>query len=166
MMQKSVQPCHSSCHCLTLLPLLCRIRFDYSECLVGPSNTQILEHGIAELAKRYEMEWRIFYDRKVKRVAILVSKLDHCLYDLLIRFKSGELSCQIPVIISNHPNLAGIAEQFGVAFRFAQLMHCTLLLDSLVISAQQCFAILQMAQTNDGLHHVALALLKILPDSA
>lgn len=98
-----------------------RIRFDYSECLVGPSNTQVLEHGIAELAKRYEMEWRIFYDRKVKRVAILVSKLDHCLYDLLIRFKSGELSCQIPVIISNHPNVAGIAAQFGVDFRHLPL---------------------------------------------
>ena len=95
----------------------CRIRFDYSECLVGPTNTQVLEHAVAELAKRYEMDWRIYYDNKVKRVAILVSKLDHCLYDLLIRLKAGELSCQVPVIISNHPDLAPIAAQFGVAFR-------------------------------------------------
>ncbi|KAL0050800.1 hypothetical protein WJX82_007433 [Trebouxia sp. C0006] len=98
-----------------------RIRFDYSECLVGPTNTQVLEHAVGELAKRYEMEWRIYYDNKVKRVAILVSKLDHCLYDLLIRLKAGELSCQIPVIISNHPDLAPIAQQFGVAFRHLPL---------------------------------------------
>ena len=97
---------------------LCRIRFDYSECLVGPSNTQVLEHAIAELAKRYQMDWRMFYDSKIKRVAILVSKLDHCLYDLLIRLKAGELNCQVPVIISNHPDLAPIAQQFGVAFRY------------------------------------------------
>ena len=97
---------------------MCRIRFDYSECLVGPTNTQVLEHAIAELAKRYQMEWRMFYDSKVKRVAILVSKLDHCLYDLLIRLKAGELNCQVPVIISNHPDLAPIAQQFGVAFRY------------------------------------------------
>lgn len=98
-----------------------RIRFDYSECLVGPTNTQVLEHAVAELAKRYEMDWRIYYDNKVKRVAILVSKLDHCLYDLLIRLKAGELSCQVPVIISNHPDLAPIAAQFGVAFRHMPL---------------------------------------------
>ena len=85
---------------------------------MGPTNTQVLEHGIGELAKRYHMEWKVFYDRKVKRVAIFVSKLDHCLYDLLIRFKSGELGCEIPVIISNHPNLAPIAAQFGVEFRY------------------------------------------------
>ncbi|KAL0032208.1 hypothetical protein WJX77_011056 [Trebouxia sp. C0004] len=98
-----------------------RIRFDYSECLVGPTNTQVLEHAVGELAKRYEMEWQIYYDNKVKRVAILVSKLDHCLYDLLIRLKAGELSCQVPVIISNHPDLAPIAQQFGVAFRHLPL---------------------------------------------
>ena len=91
---------------------------------MGPTNTQVLEHAVGELAKRYEMEWRIYYDNKVKRVAILVSKLDHCLYDLLIRLKAGELSCQVPVIISNHPDLAPIAQQFGVTFRWVDLCVC------------------------------------------
>ena len=66
----------------------------------------------------------MFYDSKVKRVAILVSKLDHCLYDLLIRLKAGELNCQVPVIISNHPDLAPIAQQFGVAFRYRVCTEC------------------------------------------
>ena len=118
---------NSCCLCVALCSphlALCRIRFDYSDCLVGPSNTQVLEHAIAELAKRYQMDWRMFYDSKVKRVAILVSKLDHCLYDLLIRLKAGELNCQVPVIISNHPDLAPIAQQFGVAFRYRVCTDC------------------------------------------
>lgn len=121
---------------MSLIQALCRIRFDYSECLVGPSNTQVLEHAIAELAKRYQMDWRMFYDSKVKRVAILVSKLDHCLYDLLIRLKAGELNCQVPVIISNHPDLAPIAKQFGVAFRYLSPFATTAAAASLISDCQ------------------------------
>jgi hypothetical protein len=50
-------------------------------------------------------------------MAILVSKSDHCLYDLLIRHQSGELPCEIPVIVSNHPDLEHVARQFGIPFR-------------------------------------------------
>ena len=46
-----------------------------------------------------------------------VSKLDHCLYDLLLRHRSGELECEIPLVISNHPDTRHIAEMFGVEFR-------------------------------------------------
>lgn len=80
-----------------------RIQFDYSDLIVGPGNKAVLERGIAEVATKYNMEWSISYKTKQKRVAILVSKLDHCLYDLLIRKESGELDCEIPVIISNWP---------------------------------------------------------------
>lgn len=98
---------------------------------MGQANTQVLEHAVSELAKRYDMTWRMFYDNKIKRVALLVSKLDHCLYDLLIRLKAGELSCHVPIIVSNHPDLAPIAEQFGIPFRYIvvlpslALMPCT-----------------------------------------
>ena len=56
-------------------------------------------------------------DRDVPRMAIFVSKTDHCLYDLLLRHRSGELHCDIPLIVSNHPDLEPIAEQFGIDYR-------------------------------------------------
>ena len=49
------------------------------------------------------MGLQLSYSNRLKRVAVLVSKLDHCLYDLLIRRDSRELNCEIPVVISNHP---------------------------------------------------------------
>ena len=52
-----------------------------------------------------------------KRVAIFVSRTDHCLYDLLLRHRSGELACDIPLILSNHEELAPVASQFGVPYR-------------------------------------------------
>lgn len=51
-----------------------------------------------------------------KRVAILVSKQDHCFYDLLLRHRAGELHCQVPLIISNHPDLAEPARHFGIPY--------------------------------------------------
>lgn len=51
----------------------CRIRFDYSQMVVGSGNTDVLERGIGEMAKRFQMHWKLYYDNKVKRVAILVS---------------------------------------------------------------------------------------------
>jgi formyltetrahydrofolate deformylase len=130
-----------------------RIRFDLSELVVGAGNTAVLERAVAEVADRFGMEWSLFYDKHVKRVAILVSRMDHCLYDILIRHRAGmpwavhrplflrlpwccwlvktcvghaecssccaagELKCEIPIIISNHPDLEGVAASFGIPFR-------------------------------------------------
>ena len=49
-------------------------------------------------------------------MALFVSKYDHCLYDLLGRFKSGELEVEIPFILSNHPDLQPISESFGIPY--------------------------------------------------
>lgn len=66
-----------------------RIRFDLTDMVVGTANKAVLERAIAEVADRFGMEWKLFYDGAVKRVAILVSRLDHCLYDILIRHRAG-----------------------------------------------------------------------------
>eukprot|EP00884_Botryococcus_braunii_P018442 jgi/Botrbrau1/5281/Bobra.0391s0002.1 len=93
-----------------------RIHFDFSEIVVGNANTAVLEAAVADLARRFDMTWKIFYDSNVKRVAIFVSKMDHCLWDLLIRHQAGELRCSIPVIVSNHPDLESVATSFGIKY--------------------------------------------------
>jgi 5-deoxy-5-amino-3-dehydroquinate synthase len=90
-----------------------RIRFDLSQI---HTDRTALEHGIGEVAARFQMTWRIAYRRAAKRVAIFVSRYDHCLYDLLLRHRAGELPCEIPLLVSNHPDLKPVADQFGVPF--------------------------------------------------
>lgn len=90
-----------------------RIRFDLSELLTDRGT---LERALAEVAQRFNMTYRLSYAAQPKRVAIFVSKYEHCLYDLLLRHRAREFSCEIPVIISNHPDLAQAAREFGVEF--------------------------------------------------
>ena len=94
-----------------------RIRFDLA---VREGDATIdqatLEGAIREVADRFQMSWELCLDRDVKRLAIFVSKTDHCLYDLLLRHRSGELRCEIPLIVSNHPELEPVAKQFGIDY--------------------------------------------------
>jgi formyltetrahydrofolate deformylase len=91
-----------------------RIRFDFGDL---HTDRRTLEQAIAEVAERFQMSTRLEYAAKSKRVALFVSKYDHCLVDLLWRWKAGELSCEIPLVISNHPDLRDTAESFGAEFR-------------------------------------------------
>jgi len=74
-----------------------------------------------EVAKRFDMVSRCYLSDEIPRVAIFVSKLSHCLYDLLSRYQSGEWQIKIPVIISNHPDMESVAHQFGIAYHFFQI---------------------------------------------
>jgi formyltetrahydrofolate deformylase len=91
-----------------------RIRFDLSEL---QTDRGTLERAISEVAQRFGMTYRLSYASQTKRVAIFVSRYDHCLYDLLLRHRAGELSCEIALVISNHPELGAIAAQFAVPFQ-------------------------------------------------
>ena len=76
-----------------------------------------LERAFAEVvAKPFAMDWRISYADNVKRMAILVSKYDHCLLELLWRVRSGEFDVDIPFVVSNHDDLRGTVESFGLTF--------------------------------------------------
>jgi formyltetrahydrofolate deformylase len=72
--------------------------------------------AFAPLARRHRMEWRVSYTDTPKRMAILVSRYDHCLIDILWRWDSGELDAEIPLVVSNHPDLASRAEIYGIPF--------------------------------------------------
>jgi len=65
---------------------------------------------------RHQMSWRVSYKDVKKRMAIFVSKYEHCIYDLLLRHRLGELDCEIPLIVSNHEDLRAFAEGFGVPY--------------------------------------------------
>ena len=69
-----------------------------------------------ELALPYAMEWSVHFGDERPKMAVFVSKYNHCLYDLLIRYSTGELKVEIPLIISNHDDLRYIADQFGIPF--------------------------------------------------
>src|SRR5918994_5147436 len=69
-----------------------------------------------QVAERFSMDWRLDDAARVKRVAILVSREDHCLLDLLWRWRRGELHCDIPLVISNHPDSAADVATFGVQY--------------------------------------------------
>jgi formyltetrahydrofolate deformylase len=89
-----------------------RIRFDLSTL---SSDRVALESGVRQACEQLGMDYRLYGDRR-RRVAVLVSKQDHCLYDLLVRWRAGELPCEIAMIISNHPDAAAIAAHFAIPF--------------------------------------------------
>ncbi len=67
-------------------------------------------------AKKYDMEFRLYFSDVKPRMAIFVSKMSHCLYDILARYTAGEWDVEIPLIVSNHPDLQHVAERFGIPF--------------------------------------------------
>lgn len=68
------------------------------------------------IADQFSMKWRIYSSEKKPKMALFISKYDHCLYDLLGRYNSGELNLVIPFIISNHKDLKHIADSFKIPF--------------------------------------------------
>ena len=71
-----------------------------------------------QIGTAFSMQWRLYFSSDVSKIAIFVSKISHCLYDLLSRWKSGELNVEIPVIISNHENMQDVARQFGIDYHY------------------------------------------------
>ena len=66
--------------------------------------------------QKYEMDFRLYFSDVKPRMAIFVSKLSHCLFDMLARYTAGVWNVEIPLIISNHPDLQHVAERFGIPF--------------------------------------------------
>jgi len=69
------------------------------------------------LAEQFHMNWSLHFFQDTPRVAIFVSRNLHCLYDLLLRFRDGQLKCEIPLVISNHKEAEKAAGHFSVEFR-------------------------------------------------
>ncbi len=67
-------------------------------------------------ANKYDMYYRLYFSDYVPRMAIFVSKMPHCLYDMLARYTAGEWKVEVPLIVSNHDNLRDVAERFDIPF--------------------------------------------------
>ena len=67
-------------------------------------------------AQKYDMSFKLYFSDYKPRLAIIVSKMSHCLYDLLARYAAGEWNVEIPLIVSNHPDLQHVAERFSIPF--------------------------------------------------
>jgi formyltetrahydrofolate deformylase len=72
----------------------------------------------APLAREHEMHWTLRDSAELQRVVLLASHASHCLADILHRWKSGDLACQIPCVISNHENLRSMVEWHGIPFHY------------------------------------------------
>jgi formyltetrahydrofolate deformylase len=90
-----------------------RIKLD----LAGLSITRAeLEKTFGKLADELKLTWTIRYSDNIPRLAIMVSKTSHCLYDLLVHQQENDLRCEIPLIISNHPDLEHVGEKFRIPY--------------------------------------------------
>lgn len=77
---------------------------------------KIKEYIKTLFSQRFEMDFNVFFNDVKPRMAIFVSKMSHCLYDLLARYKAGELNVEIPCIISNHEDMRYVADMFGIPY--------------------------------------------------
>ena len=91
-----------------------RIEWELKDFLVPQE--KIEDYFATLYAQKYEMNFRLYFSDTKPRLAIFVSKMSHCLFDLLARYTAGEWNVEIPLIISNHPDLQHVAERFGIPF--------------------------------------------------
>ncbi len=91
-----------------------RVEWDLTDFTI-PS-AKIPEFFQVLVAERWGMQWELYFANETPRMAIFVSKLPHCLYDLLSRCESKEWQVEVPLIISNHPDLEPVARRFGIDY--------------------------------------------------
>ncbi|MBP5538953.1 MAG: formyltetrahydrofolate deformylase [Bacteroidales bacterium] len=94
--------------------LFMRIEWDLEAFLIPRDSIE--EYIRTMIARKYDMTFKIYFSDVRPRMAIFVSKMSHCIYDLLARYKAGEWDVEIPCIVSNHEDLRFIGEQFDIPY--------------------------------------------------
>ncbi|WP_432473445.1 formyltetrahydrofolate deformylase [Amphritea sp. HPY] len=92
------------------------IRVEFKNDSVDALPIEELKSQFAEASAKFDMQWELRDASVPEKVVILVSKYDHCLQDLLYRYRTGSLNIEIPAIISNHPDLKELAEWHGIPY--------------------------------------------------
>lgn len=99
-----------------------RLEFCWAE---GSLSTEAMERGFAELATALGAQWEIHYGKTPVRMAVAVSRFDHCLVDLLYRVRHGELQVEIPCVVSNHETCREVVEREGIPFHYLPMTQET-----------------------------------------
>ena len=100
-----------------------RIEWDLQNFVISRDKIETLfKEG---LAKKYKMNYRLSFSDEKLRMAVFVSKLPHCLYDIISRCQSGEWNLDIPLIISNHQKLESVAKSFGIEYHYFPITPVT-----------------------------------------
>lgn len=93
-----------------------RIKWDLTDFQIPKDKIQ--EYFQTLLASRYDMTFKLYFSEVKPRMAIFVSKMSHCLYDLLSRYAAGEWNVEIPLIISNHPDMEQVAKRYDIPYHY------------------------------------------------
>lgn len=70
------------------------------------------------IAEKFKMQWELHFSDEIPRMAVFVSQLPHCLYDILSRYRAQEWAVEVPLIISNHQDLESVAQRFNIDYKF------------------------------------------------
>lgn len=93
-----------------------RIEWDLSQFIIPEDKIEEYFHSLC--AQKYCINFSLYFSDRIPRMAIFVSKMSHCLYDLLARYTAGEWEVEIPLIISNHPDMEIAAKRFGIDYKY------------------------------------------------
>src|ERR1700751_4473991 len=102
---------------------LMRVEFDPKDFDIDLTDKDLTDFGkhFGPVAEKFQMKWRLAQSSHCPRMIILVSKYDHCLVDLLYRHQSGELACDIPLIISNHADNQPLANFYKIPYEVVRV---------------------------------------------
>ena len=78
--------------------------------------SKIADYFETLIATKYNMDWKVYFSSEKPKMALFVSKMSHCLFDILARYTAGEWDVEIPMLISNHETLRPVAERFGIPY--------------------------------------------------
>ncbi|QIK60819.1 formyltetrahydrofolate deformylase [Dysgonomonas sp. HDW5A] len=96
-----------------------RVEWDIENFLIPKD--KIGEYFQTMYANKFEMTFRLYFNDYTPKMAVFVSKMSHCLFDILARYTAGEWNVEIPLIISNHEDLRWVAEKFGIEYQVIKI---------------------------------------------
>lgn len=93
-----------------------RVEWELNDFIIP--DEKIEEYFATLYAQKYDMDFKLYFSNQLPRMAIFVSKMSHCLYDMLARYTSNEWNVEIPLIVSNHPDMQETAKRFNIEYHY------------------------------------------------